>query len=103
MGAAERDLGEIGQSLKIGQIGAFGIVVELHQTIAGLHLGAGFEENLGDPPVDLGGDGNLMDGNHAADPIEIVGHRFADHRHRADRRRRRQVVGKELGDHLLAE
>ena len=98
--AAEGDLRQAGLGLEGREIGLLRLVVELHQRIAGLHLGARFEHDLHDPAAELGRDRHLVHGAHAADAVEIARHgrgRDGDGRDRRGRLGRRD----ESRDHAL--
>ena len=86
--------------LIIGEVAAVGRVVELDQRIAGLHRLPRLEKDLGDAPADLGVDRDLMDRDDRADARGKARHRLGFDRHRADLRRRRLVVGEEIGDRV---
>ena len=70
--APERDLRQTGLGLEGRKIGLFRLVVELHQRIARIHAGAGFEHDLHHPAGELGRDRHLMHGTDGADAVEDI-------------------------------
>ncbi|MET4741396.1 hypothetical protein ABIF73_005535 [Bradyrhizobium japonicum] len=103
LGAVERELRDGRLRLVIGEVALLRHVEELHQRRAGFDMGARLELDLGDAAVDVGADVDLMHGDEPADGGEQVRHDFRLRLGRADRGRRRLVVGEELLDHLAAE
>ena len=102
-GAFERGCGPARLRLVIGQIGAVGRVVELHQQVAGFDRVARLEHDLGDPPADLGGDGHFLHRGKRADAGRRARHRRGGRLDRRDLRRGRLVAGEVILDRLVAE
>ena len=103
LGARQRDYREFRLRLVIGEVAAIRRVVQLDQRVAGLHRLSRLEEDLGDEPGHLGIDRDLVDRGQRADAGGKARDRLGLGDDGADLRRRRLVVGEEVGDRVLAK
>ena len=98
LGPRQVGLGQPLLRLVVGEVGALGLVVDLDQGVAGLHDRAGLEADPDHAARHLRRHVDLAHRDDGADAAQVLPQRPDLDRHGRDRRRRRDVVGEEVGD-----
>ena len=101
--ACQVELRELRLGAVVREVALVGLIIELHQRIACLHRGTRLEQDLGNEPADLAGDGDLMHRLQRADAHGIARHRVLLRLGHGDRGRRRLHRIEGIADRLGPE